>query len=611
MSKNHKRKTLALGILLLLIAGLFIPCSQSSQKQTQKNPFMINHLADKTTKNGKITCYAVGNIGKGKQDVVLSTDEAAVIFNRLNELKSEMTHNPFSKKTRSLKIAFIDLLAEKGVLPDKSSKEAYLSVLTPPGVQRLQDIGIDTPVPQAFVNRGSCVICSVGGEGSGILFPLFLLPRPRIGLFWLGNGGSAAANLLTGHGYVADGIQTGIALGFIGIGISYAVPGFTLYGFIGYALFASTTAEYVEHYPLNSAPVVSAVNPTDGEKDIPLSLSELQFQIQDADGDLMSYSVTTNPDIGSASGNLKPFGVYSVPVSGLQGLTNYSWFLQVTDGKDTTEKTFGFTTEAIAPVISNPLPADNAQYVPIETLSLSFNLKDYQGDLMNWTVETHPNIGSGAGNGVGDGRYTVAISGLDYFTSYTWFVNATDGEHWTKKTFLFKTIAENTLVLEPTDDTGIMENHPDDIAGNSDSMTLRSGSGWEWDVLIKFNISSIPLNVTIQYASLQCYYYRNYDGNPSGHQVNLFRITSDWDEETVTWNTHPSYVTEPSSFAWVPSTIDKWIVWNVTGDILVFYNSGTPNYGWRTVDVSGGYQCTYLRSKEYSEYHPLLIIGYQ
>jgi len=226
-------------------------------------------------------------------------------------------------------------------------------------------------------------------------------------------------------------------------------------------------------------------------------------------------------------------------------------------------------------------------------------------------VEAQPDIGTGTATDVGDGRYTVTISGLDYFSSYKWFVNVTDGEHPMKKTFDFRTIAENTLVLEPTDDSTILENYPDDTAGASESITLRSLSGWEWDGLIKFDLSLIPSNATIQDASLQAYYYKNWDGNPNGHQVNLYRILSDWNEETVTWATQPPYVSEHSSFAVTPSTIENWVIWNVTEDIVMFYQSGTPNFGWRMADMSGDNKCTYFRSKDYSMFHPVLIIDYE
>jgi hypothetical protein len=212
-----------------------------------------------------------------------------------------------------------------------------------------------------------------------------------------------------------------------------------VYGFIGYSLFASTTAEYVEHYPPNRAPEIIDVNPVDGAQYVSLSLSELRFRIQDADGDLMSYTVTTDPDIGSGSGNLKPFGVYTVPVSGLQELTKYTWDIQVTDGKDTTKQTFTFTTEPIAPVISHPNPPNNEQEVPLSQPSLTFTLNDYQGDTMSYTVQTAPPIGTGSNTGVHNGTYSIPIRGLTYGTAYHWYVNASDGTHDTHSVFYFST----------------------------------------------------------------------------------------------------------------------------------------------------------------------------
>jgi len=81
-------------------------------------------------------------------------------------------------------------------------------------------------------------------------------------------------------GYAAQGAQTGLTVGFMGIGLSYALPGFTYYGCIGYALFASTAAENLQYYPLNTAPVISDISPANGQQNVSLSVSELQFRMR-------------------------------------------------------------------------------------------------------------------------------------------------------------------------------------------------------------------------------------------------------------------------------------------------------------------------------------------
>ena len=340
---------LVFGLIMMLLSTNITPgflgrTSDSVHQKSVDKPFI------KTTEKTSLFSLTVfGKTNQKKHDVALSTDDAKLIFDTLKELKSEMAEHPYSQKTQSLKIAFVDLLDEKGVIPNGASKEAYLSMLNPRWVERLPRTENTLLLPQPFANRGTSVLCSVGGEGIGLLIPLFLLPRPRIAMLWLGNGLTTAANLITSKGYVAGGAQTGFTFGFMGIGISYSLPGYSFYGFIGYALLASTTAEYVEHYPPNRAPEISNVRPADGEQNAPVSLSELQFRIKDPDGDLMSYSVTTEPDIGSGSGNLKPFGVYTVPISGIANDKIYRWTVEVTDGKETKIETYSFITEGKPP----------------------------------------------------------------------------------------------------------------------------------------------------------------------------------------------------------------------------------------------------------------------
>lgn len=153
---------------------------------------------------------------------------------------------------------------------------------------------------------------------------------------------------------MAVGDQTGTTLGFWCIGFSVFLPPVMAFGIIGYALYCSVEAEYIEFYPPNYPPEVNAVYPLDGAVNIPISTSELSFHIDDYENELMSYSVITNPDIGTGNGNLKPDGTYTITISGLEGTENYSWTVAVADGPNTVEETYNFSTEAVAPIISNP-----------------------------------------------------------------------------------------------------------------------------------------------------------------------------------------------------------------------------------------------------------------
>jgi hypothetical protein len=334
MSKYYKRKIFALGILIFFITEFCIPLSQSSSGSNTENG------------NGTLTCYSFGKNMNGRQDVELSVDDATTIFTLMNQLRSEMTLDPTSNTTKSLKIKFVDVLDQKGLLPDSVSKESWLKVFNPPwdgspGTRK------KISFPTLSATHGTCMLCMVGGDGAGLLFPMILLPRPRLIMGWSAQLGgiTTATNILTAKGYQAVGTQIGTAFGFIGNGLVYSYYGYRIYSFIGYALVATTTAEYLEYIPPNNPPSVSDVQPADGQDGVPPTQSDLHFRIQDPDGDLMKYTVTTDPDVGSATGRLKPSGEYTVPLSGLTSNAIYRWTIEVTDGKALITEKGSFITQ--------------------------------------------------------------------------------------------------------------------------------------------------------------------------------------------------------------------------------------------------------------------------
>jgi len=456
-------------ILILLIGAGFNP--------------VFGRNFEKEEDVSSLTFYTINKSSTSKCKIELSSDIAEEIYHMFENLKNRITCDPFSDETNKLKNDFVDLLDIYGLIPNDCSKDKIVSVLNPKWLNLVNGISTLTKQnvfpsfgsrlsdffnPSSFSHFGTAIFCSVAGGGSGLLFPPIMLPRPRFVNFWAAYAGglTTAANLLTGNGFAAGGAQFGVTLGFMGVGLSFAIPGEPAYfAFGGYSLFTMVGAEEVETYPLNRAPVISEETPSNGQTRVPVSLSELSFKINDPDGDRMNYTVTTEPDIGSDSGYNKKDGRYSVPVSGLDSFTEYSWKVVAGDGEDITEKTFTFKTQDYSPSVYNPIPADGAKNIHVDLTELSFDLKDYQGDLMDFTVETSPNIGAGSQNGVGNGTYSVDVSGLDYTIDYTWFVNVTDGVYWTRKAFNF--VTEPKMVFDPFNE------------------------GWQYRKMITFNHSMV------------------------------------------------------------------------------------------------------------------------
>jgi len=436
---------LIFGIIIMLLLTSIVPSSiGQTHTSTQQQNITATSLPS-TEKTSSFTLYVIGKNGLEKQEMILSASDTLRIYEKYQELKKEMTSNPYSDKTQRVKQEFFDLLVENHALPTGMSKDQLLPLIQPPVIPPMH---LRTDI-HPFQNKASEWFCNFATFGEGSAFPIIILPRlipfllmpiPRAFVWWSTPSGiTSVGGLISRTGFLAGGQQQGIALGFWGIGFSIFLPPIMSYGIFGYALFTRVTAEEFEFWPPNTPPEITQTDPADGQQMVPISTKELRFEIKDFDNELMSYNVTTEPDIGSGSGGLKPDGTYSIPISGLESLTQYTWHIQVTDGKDTTEKTLTFTTEPVAPIISNPIPADGERDVPMDLPQLQFTLKDYQGDAMEYTVQTSPNVGSDHKVGVHDGTYTVPVSGLTYGATYLWYVNVTDGTHWTRKIFSFET----------------------------------------------------------------------------------------------------------------------------------------------------------------------------
>jgi len=89
--------------------------------------------------------------------------------------------------------------------------------------------------------------------------------------------------------------------------------------------------------------------------------------------------------------------------------------------------------------VSDEIPSDGATDVSFDTVLLSVTLTDADGDAFDWSIETSPNVGTSTVSGASNGSKTCTIAGLAYDKTYTWYVNATDGNSYTYESFSFTT----------------------------------------------------------------------------------------------------------------------------------------------------------------------------
>jgi len=298
-----------------------------------------------------VTFYSFGLDKQSTNQMQMSYDDVDILIDKISKYSLESAKSPQTNDARILQQEIFTKFDELGISPKDIQVNLFDSIFN------RKESGISPVlIPQ---NRASAFFCNFVTTGTGSQFPIIIFPRlipiiqlpiPRVFLRWTATEGiTSCGGLVNGQGYIAYGQQKGTALGFWGIGFSVFLPPIMQYGFIGYALFASTDADVIELWPPNNPPEISPIDPHNDEINVPLSIGELQFEIYDFDGDLMNYVVTTSPDVGSGSGNVKPDGVYSFPIGGLEYDKIYQWTIEVNDGKDTVQEEFTFFTEAKPP----------------------------------------------------------------------------------------------------------------------------------------------------------------------------------------------------------------------------------------------------------------------
>jgi uncharacterized repeat protein (TIGR02543 family) len=124
-----------------------------------------------------------------------------------------------------------------------------------------------------------------------------------------------------------------------------------------------------------TTPLLAPIYPADNTLKIPQSTTSLSFKIRDHQSLPLTYTITTSPDIGSASGSStgNSYNWQTQTLTFNKALaydTTYTWTVSVSDGTHVTQRTYSFRTE-LAPNQANSLPTQSDPTVTPQNESTS------------------------------------------------------------------------------------------------------------------------------------------------------------------------------------------------------------------------------------------------
>jgi predicted glutamine amidotransferase len=231
-----------------------------------------------------------------------------------------------------------------------------------------------------------------------------------------------------------------------------------------------------------------------------------------------------------------------------------------------------------APTVADPSPLNGEIDVPVTLSQLSFTLVDFQSDLMSYTVTTSPNIGSGSGTNVGNGRYSVAISNLEYGKTYTWQVDVTDGANWAHETFTFATKDlppwwdtqwqyRKTINIDPSQVSGDQTDFP--VLIDMTDTDLKDKAQLDGDDILFADQNNVKLSHEIE----------QYD-SATGHLVAWVRIPF---VSSTSFTTFYMYYGNPTA----PNQEDPAAVWDTSYKLVLHLSEEHECRMWAMISDSG------------------------
>jgi hypothetical protein len=139
-----------------------------------------------------------------------------------------------------------------------------------------------------------------------------------------------------------------------------------------------------------------------------------------------------------------------------------------------------------------------------------------------------------------------------------------------------------TIILQPGiegKDSDVMESLPGNNYGSLSKMYIGSTTlNKKYRTYLQFDLSTVPGNARIVNANLKPYQYSSI--GTGSFTVGLYQVTSDWGEDTITWNNQPTSSSEVEASCTLYAVSTGWRTWYSMDDLVKGWLDGSiSNYG--------------------------------
>jgi hypothetical protein len=181
---------------------------------------------------------------------------------------------------------------------------------------------------------------------------------------------------------------------------------------------------------------------------------------------------------------------------------------------------------------------------------------------------------------------------------------------------IVKPVFADKAILQPSADSFINSTTANTNInyGTNQLLRLSKKPTEQNSILVKFDLSSVPKGVKVTKATLR-FHQEAYTGDNTiiSLGINIYPLSSNWNEKSVTWNNHPAKgiaLIQPNKQPYFVYSKQEYDEWDILPIVQDWIDNITPNYGL-SLEVGGnGWYNTFTSKEGNLSFQPELSIIY-